>query len=735
MAWKLEKDSSAYSTWTKELHNFATPITKDELATGDVLLNYTGNRNYDHVLIFDKWANVEKTKYWGYEQNGLYRKTIYGQFPYPYWTAYDPDNYFPYRGNNVDNTQLSGTLKVIAAAFGGTQLKIETRVADNRINLGTIDVVMPGKGRASRTLGEFTQGSFTKVTPGSVLEISIKGSNTLRTIKRIEWTSGVNTVDFGDISYGDFNDDNMLNLHDIAKMIALSTELEVPMEGPFDINKDGILSLQDIAIVLADLTELEVKGDRFSWESVFASSSILQSQVVSRYGLSSFEMNRAPYNAVEALDKVRETHRITLGEIQLSKDVLIAESSQLQSKQLSGGWLWLSPIQELLGNPYQVNYGDSIDIAVLYDTGSSEIRGLDAIVHYDPSIFDLVNITEESLFSDTTVFTLTNRSEVFINAFNFARDESMAGPGVVAKLTFRVIGQIDQSKISLFFRPQQTVDSNVIDAVTQEDVLTDVYDATFSIINGSARDKPIVMLEAPEYINSWFGGVMPISVEVTDVYSSFLPVSVSSYLSQDKEEIQIGIDDDSQNGWDFAWNFQEHEVIDQVITLTARVPYGATFVETSKNVILDRKPPTVTISSQLQSSTAVLVDAQLMDNLSGVDKSWLYVNTSPEGSTDGEWILLAESDAIEFSAVWDYSGWQSGNYLVGVESRDKAGNVILRIDPAGQKLISVNLAAPTSTTHPTATATSEPKITPSPIPNVTPTETREPQVYLPIVQR
>jgi cell wall-associated NlpC family hydrolase len=55
---------------TDNLSAVATPISKDELRTGDAL-NLTTARDDDgagHVRMFDKWANAEKTKMWVYEE-------------------------------------------------------------------------------------------------------------------------------------------------------------------------------------------------------------------------------------------------------------------------------------------------------------------------------------------------------------------------------------------------------------------------------------------------------------------------------------------------------------------------------------------------------------------------------------------------------------------------------------------------------------------------------------------
>ena len=58
MAWNL---GTSATTWT--LPNYSYQISKDDLQAGDVMLNIN-----EHVLIFEAWANDERTRYWAYEQ-------------------------------------------------------------------------------------------------------------------------------------------------------------------------------------------------------------------------------------------------------------------------------------------------------------------------------------------------------------------------------------------------------------------------------------------------------------------------------------------------------------------------------------------------------------------------------------------------------------------------------------------------------------------------------------------
>jgi hypothetical protein len=85
MAWGL---GSSYVTWT--LPQVSYPIGKDDLRAGDILLNID-----EHVLIFESWANDERTYYNAYEMTPP--EALYHVVEYPYWSGYGV--YEPYRLN------------------------------------------------------------------------------------------------------------------------------------------------------------------------------------------------------------------------------------------------------------------------------------------------------------------------------------------------------------------------------------------------------------------------------------------------------------------------------------------------------------------------------------------------------------------------------------------------------------------------------------------------------------
>lgn len=86
---------------TVTLPNYATKISADELAKGDVLMKGgpgTGGAN-GHVAIFEEWANDERTAYIGYEQSGSAGGTVHREIPYPYFDG--GAGFEPYRYNEI----------------------------------------------------------------------------------------------------------------------------------------------------------------------------------------------------------------------------------------------------------------------------------------------------------------------------------------------------------------------------------------------------------------------------------------------------------------------------------------------------------------------------------------------------------------------------------------------------------------------------------------------------------
>lgn len=92
-AWHLQDHAGRpQSLTTRTLPDVSRLISKDELQSGDILL-----RPGSHVVIFDQWANSQRTEYWAYEMSPP--RAAYRKIPYPYWPGYG--TYTPYRYNGL----------------------------------------------------------------------------------------------------------------------------------------------------------------------------------------------------------------------------------------------------------------------------------------------------------------------------------------------------------------------------------------------------------------------------------------------------------------------------------------------------------------------------------------------------------------------------------------------------------------------------------------------------------
>jgi len=108
MSWAL---SSSYTTST--LPQVSRRLaSKNDLQPGDILLN-TGS----HVVLFEKWANSAKTKYWAYEETNPRTDMAHHVIPYPYYSGYG--TFLPYRYDHIAAaTHAAGSVGASEGADG-----------------------------------------------------------------------------------------------------------------------------------------------------------------------------------------------------------------------------------------------------------------------------------------------------------------------------------------------------------------------------------------------------------------------------------------------------------------------------------------------------------------------------------------------------------------------------------------------------------------------------------------
>ncbi|UQX02609.1 FG-GAP-like repeat-containing protein [Streptomyces sp. RerS4] len=117
MAWDLDASLTTDSFEPRgEVHS----IGKADLKAGDALLDNDSGAG-GHVVLFEKWANSDKTKYWGFDftPSGVHHRV----YDYPYYPGYGP--YAPVRYKNiVDDTTTPppapvGMTDLVAANING----------------------------------------------------------------------------------------------------------------------------------------------------------------------------------------------------------------------------------------------------------------------------------------------------------------------------------------------------------------------------------------------------------------------------------------------------------------------------------------------------------------------------------------------------------------------------------------------------------------------------------------
>ena len=120
--------------------------------------------------------------------------------------------------------------------------------------------------------GEYGNGGGNSLTSG-VYDILLKGSSHLQ--KRFEGvtlTGGENTHDWteneaDELTAGDVNGDNILNIDDIARIKTYYTDFKVSVSASdnnsmlADVDKDGYITIKDLALAAVNWTALVVKGD------------------------------------------------------------------------------------------------------------------------------------------------------------------------------------------------------------------------------------------------------------------------------------------------------------------------------------------------------------------------------------------------------------------------------------------------------------------------------------------
>ena len=130
-----------------------------------------------------------------------------------------------------------------------------------------------------------------------------------------------------------------------------------------------------------------------------------------------------------------------------------------------------------------VGKGESFDVKIVLDLGSGEkTDGVDAILSYDKSKLEVTKITN-GYFGSYPKKSYED-GEITIGATN---PEAISEDGTVATITFKATNT-GTAAVNFDYTQGSTVDSNVAEAGTGDDLLNGYSDGSYTISNSSSAD-------------------------------------------------------------------------------------------------------------------------------------------------------------------------------------------------------------------------------------------------------
>lgn len=139
---------------------------------------------------------------------------------------------------------LTATYSIQGRTDANLEVPIAVRIYD-QANVLLDKQILGGTGVDASTAQVAPEG----LAPGTYL-IGLKFDNTLQNVREVTITTGAQTVDFGELRVGDFNDDNIITVADFSQFFfpALNTADTDPAYNILaDFNLDGIVSVADFS--------------------------------------------------------------------------------------------------------------------------------------------------------------------------------------------------------------------------------------------------------------------------------------------------------------------------------------------------------------------------------------------------------------------------------------------------------------------------------------------------------
>jgi len=349
--------------------------------------------------------------------------------------------------------------------------------------------------------------------------------------------------------------------------------------------------------------------------------------------------------------------------------------------------------------------GDTFDVAVVLNTNGTETDATDALLRYDPGVLEVVDMDPDIAGIQVTMGNLypavsENIADPTVGIVRMGARNSNGtfnGTGTFATVRFRALAStsVVRTGMVIQFVENETIYSISAEHVTALNKLGSGGSALFSISGSPARPLPVVSLTPAS--NSYIALFnQPIEAIAQDSYGQVERVDFQAYY--DSAWHDIASDTNGVDGWGITWD--NLGIADQGVQLRAIawLPGELNGSATNTNILLDRTAPAYDSSNFVPPSPSdasnVEVHVNASDNLAGVQRIELYVNSAPDGSTSDDWFFEGAAGTGNNAGIkWNTCGY-TGTHQIAFAIKDYADNWS-RWDSPGLPVITYTLQNPT----------------------------------------
>lgn len=126
---------------------------------------------------------------------------------------------------------------------------------------------------------------------------------------------------------------------------------------------------------------------------------------------------------------------------------------------------------------------DAVPVTVTVDTGSHDTEGIDLVLKFDPKILEATAgaVAKGAIYPEYPQVRIDNKlGTIQISGISGLQGKSFRGKGVFANINFRAKAK-GASALTVNFTAGKTDDSNVVEALSGNDILESVLDLTLTV--------------------------------------------------------------------------------------------------------------------------------------------------------------------------------------------------------------------------------------------------------------